>query len=102
MDGKLQDRICGVSGAKDSAIRTLRLARELLPRDMSLANIVASRFNFEQPPDLVRYFHSIGAYSYITPVMVGKELQNGGRDYLFHSENGGFRLDGIPQSPEIR
>ena len=95
MDGELQDRICGVSGAKDNAIRTLRLARELLPRGMSLANIVASRFNFEQLPDLVRQFHSMGAYSYITPVMVGKELQDGGPDYLFRSEDLAFRLDGI-------
>ena len=99
MDGELQDFICGVSGAKENSVRTLQLARSLLPHGISLANIVASRFNFEQLPDLVRRFHAVGAYSYITPVMVGEDRQNGGEDYLFRSEDLAFRLEGI--SPEV-
>ena len=102
MDGELQDQICGVSGARDNAIRTLRLARELMPHGMSLANIVASRFNFAQLPDLVRRFHAMGAYSYITPVMVGKDPQSERGDYLFRSEDLSFRLDDIPREVHDR
>lgn len=102
MDDELQDRICGVRGARDNAIRTLRLARELLPRGMSLANIVASRFNFEQLPELVHRFHAMGAYSYITPVMVGKDPEGAGGVYLFRSQDLAFRLDDIPRDIQDR
>jgi MoaA/NifB/PqqE/SkfB family radical SAM enzyme len=95
MDAELQDSICGVAGARDNALRTLELARRLLPEGMSLANIVASLYNFEQLPELVQRIHSMGAYSYITPVMVREGPNGSNLEYLFRSNDGAFRLDGI-------
>lgn len=97
LDAALQDGICGARGALSSAIRTLDLAAELLPRSMSLANIVASRYNFEELPDLVAFFRDRGVYSYITPVMIGGASEAEG-DYRFRSDDGAFRMDTIPAS----
>jgi len=96
MDGDLQDSICGVRGAVGNALRTLRLAADILPRGISQANIVASSFNFEELPALVRRFGGMGLYTYITPVMVGADETDGCQDLLFRSEDLDFRLEGIP------
>jgi MoaA/NifB/PqqE/SkfB family radical SAM enzyme len=70
LDAELQDRICNDQGVVENALRSLDLARLLLPRGMSLANIVASGLNFAELPDLVRHLGGRGIYSYITPVMI--------------------------------
>ena len=102
MDGDLQDSICGVRGAVGNALRTLQLAADILPRGISQANIVASSFNFEELPALVRRFGGLGLYTYITPVMVGVDETNGREDLLFRSEDIDFRLDGIPSDVRDR
>lgn len=102
LDRSLQDGICGTSGVVDNALRTLRLARELLPRSMSLANVVASAYNFEELPSLVEYFHEMGIYTYITPVMISAG-QNRGRsreEFRFRSDDAAFLLEDM--APEIR
>ncbi len=99
-DPDLQDSICGVDGALDNALRTLDLAHRLLPRGMSLANIVASRYNFEQLPDLVRRIFAMGAYSYITPVMVAARSDGAESHYLFRGEDMAFGLMDI--APPVR
>jgi MoaA/NifB/PqqE/SkfB family radical SAM enzyme len=96
MDGDLQDSICGVRGTVGNALRTLKLAADILPRGISQANIVASRFNFEELPELVRRFGDLGLYTYITPVMVGLDGTDDELDLLFRSEDTDFGLDGIP------
>lgn len=58
------------------------MARRLLPDSLSLANIVASSYNFDELPALVRYFYAMGVYTYITPVMIATE-ENG--DYRFRA-----------------
>jgi MoaA/NifB/PqqE/SkfB family radical SAM enzyme len=102
MDCDLQDSICGVRGAVGSALRTLKLAACILPRGISQANIVASRFNFEELPALVRRFGDLGLYTYITPVMVGFDGTDDELDLLFRSEDTDFRLDGIPAETRDR
>jgi len=89
LDPKLQDEICQASDVIQNAIRTLKLARKYLPNSISLANIVASSYNFIELPDLVRYFHKIGVYTYITPVMISPS-QLTGADFLFRSNHEGF------------
>jgi MoaA/NifB/PqqE/SkfB family radical SAM enzyme len=96
MNGDLQDSICGVRGAAGNALRTLKLAATILPRGISQANIVASNFNFEELPALVRRFGNLGLYTYITPVMVGADDTEGGQELFFRSEDTDFRLDRIP------
>lgn len=93
LDAGLQDEICRGTRVLDNALRTLELARELLPSGMSLANMVASRHNFRQLPALVEHFHRRGIYSYITPVMIGAAGAPG--DYLFRSDDRDFDLAGI-------
>ena len=88
LDVELQDEICRGKGVVGNALRTLDLARGLLPAGMSLANMVASRHNFFELPALVEHFHRRGIYSYITPVMVGHESDPGG--YLFRSDDRSF------------
>ena len=100
MDSDLQDTICGVRGAVGNALRTLGLAADILPRGISQANIVASSFNFEELPALVRRIHAMGIYTYITPVMVGIAEADAGQDLLFRSEDTAFRFDGI--SADVR
>jgi MoaA/NifB/PqqE/SkfB family radical SAM enzyme len=85
----LQDDICQGRDVVQNAIRTLMLARKYLPNSISLANIVASAYNFLELPDLVRYFHNIGVYSYITPVMISPS-QLASPEYLFRSSHEGF------------
>jgi MoaA/NifB/PqqE/SkfB family radical SAM enzyme len=100
MDSDLQDTICGVRGAVGNALRTLDLAADILPRGISQANIVASGFNFEELPALVRRIHAMGMYTYITPVMVGISESDAGQDLLFRSEDTTFQFDGI--SADVR
>jgi MoaA/NifB/PqqE/SkfB family radical SAM enzyme len=102
MDCDLQDSICGVRGAVGHALRTLKLAAEILPRGISQANIVASRFNFEELPTLVRRFGNLGLYTYITPVMVGADEMDDSQDLLFRSEDIDFQLDRIPANVRDR
>ena len=100
LDRSLQDGICNTHGVVDNALRTLRLATELLPDSMSLANVVASAYNFEELPALVEYFHKMGVYTYITPVMISA-CQDKGRDtFSFRSDDDAFRLEGL--APAIR
>ena len=73
--------------------RTLELSRELLPRGISLANIVASRRNFAELPALVEHFHRRGIYSYVTPVMIG--AGGGTEEYRFRSDDEAFDLAGV-------
>jgi len=100
MDSDLQDTICGVRGAVGNALRTLRLAADILPQGISQANIVASSFNFEELPALVRRIHAMGMYTYITPVMIGIAEADIGQDLLFRSEDAAFQFDGI--SADVR
>lgn len=96
LDAGLQDEICRGTRVLENALRTLALARELLPAGISLANMVASRHNFDQLPALVEHFHQQGFYSYITPVMIGGNGGDGGTEnYLFRSDDGGFDLTGL-------
>lgn len=95
LDRKLQDDICLSRGVVDNALRTLALAVTHLPRGMSLANIVASRLNFEGLPDLVEYFGSRGIYTYVTPVMIRRDTDERERDYIFRSGDDDFCFDGL-------
>lgn len=104
LDAALLDRICGARGVLESAAATLDLSRELLPRGISLANIVASRRNFEELPALVEHFHRRGIYSYITPVMIrdgsggscaGDDGDGGWPHFRFRSADGSFALAGL-------
>jgi len=94
LDPGLQDEICGGRDVLSNALRTLELAGEHLPRGMSLANIVASRLNFPELPELVDFFGARGIYTYITPVMIGG-AGAAGPDYLFRSGDGEFRFEGL-------
>jgi MoaA/NifB/PqqE/SkfB family radical SAM enzyme len=95
LDADLQDRICDSRGVLDNAMRTLAMGAELLPRGMTLANIVASRHNFSQLPDLVTYFHERGIYSYITPVMVSGNGSPDDGSYAFRGSDEGFAFVGL-------
>jgi MoaA/NifB/PqqE/SkfB family radical SAM enzyme len=95
LDGALQDRISGGRGTLDHALRTLALALELMPRGMSLANIVASPHNFTELPALVRHFGASGIYSYITPAVVITGAAPAGGDYLFRGQDDSFGFAGI-------
>ncbi len=89
LDPALQDDICQARDVGKHALRTLLMARRFLPDSLSLANIVASSYNFDELPTLVRRFHAIGVYTYITPVMIGTE-ENG--DYRFRANGAGFTV----------
>jgi MoaA/NifB/PqqE/SkfB family radical SAM enzyme len=95
LDAGLQDRICGGRDVLHHALRTLELSGELLPRGMSLANIVASPLNFTELPDLVRYFGDRGIYTYITPVVVSEPGRGDAGEYLFRSAHDGFGFEQI-------
>jgi MoaA/NifB/PqqE/SkfB family radical SAM enzyme len=88
-DPALQDDICNGRGVRDHALRTLEMARRLLPDSLSLANVVASSYNFDELPALVRRFHAMGVYTYITPVMVAAEASD---DYGFRARGTGFAV----------
>jgi hypothetical protein len=67
---------------------------------MSLANVVASAHNYVELPSLVEYFHTMGVYTYITPVMIVAGQDTGPDQYRFRSGDSAFRLEGL--APEIR
>jgi MoaA/NifB/PqqE/SkfB family radical SAM enzyme len=92
----LQDEICQARNVVDNALRTLALAREILPGSISQANIVASRFNFIELPSLVRYIHDLGSYSYVTPVMILGENGEHPDHYTFRSAAADFRPESLP------
>jgi MoaA/NifB/PqqE/SkfB family radical SAM enzyme len=94
LDGALQDRISGGRGTLANALRTLETALELMPKGMSLANIVASPFNLAELPGLVRRFGEAGIYTYITPAVVLTAGEAGSADYLFRSSDGQFTFSG--------
>ncbi len=75
-------RVIEAFARRGFSVRTLELSRELLPRGISLANVVASPLNFASLPELVEFFAARGVYSYITPVMIRKP-QTDADDYLF-------------------
>ena len=83
----LQDDICQARDVGNHALRTLLMARRFLPDSLSLANIVASSYNFDELPALVRRFYAMGVYTYITPVMIATE-ENG--DYRFRANGAEF------------
>lgn len=96
LDAGMQDEICGGRGVRDHALRTLRMARRLLPGSLSLANVVASSHNFDELPALVRRFHAMGVYTYITPVMVAAGESD---DYRFRARSEEF---GVRRGPDAR
>lgn len=100
LDGDLQDWIAGGSGTLTHALRTLNLALELMPRGMSLANIVASPHNFTQLPELVRHFGERGIYTYITPATVVAAGAAPDGQHLFSGEDATFAFANIP--PGVR
>ncbi len=95
LDADLQDRICGRRGVLEHALHTLALSAELMPRGMSLANIVASRHNFRQLPELVTFFSDRGIYTYITPVMVEPPTAEASPDFRFRSQDESFAFAGV-------
>jgi MoaA/NifB/PqqE/SkfB family radical SAM enzyme len=97
----LQDEICQGRDVVQNAIRTLKLARKYLPKSISLANIVASAYNFEELPELVRYFNELGVYTYITPVMISTD-HLAEPEYLFRSNHQGFIQDNMhPENDRV-
>lgn len=98
LDHVLQDEICRASNVVENAIRALSLASDLLPNSITLANVVASKLNFQQLPALVRFFHEMGVYTYITPVMISSALTM--EDYRFRGSDSEFSP--WPIAPEIR
>lgn len=91
----LQDRICGGRDVLSHALRALDLSLELLPRGMSLANIVASPLNFLELPRLVRYFGERGIYTLITPAVAPDPDAASAADYLFRSADTAYHFDGV-------
>ncbi len=98
LDESIQDDICQRKGVVNHAIQTLEFARKLIPHGISQANIVASRFNFEELPALIRFFHQKGIYTYITPVMVISKKETADNNYQFRSHDNSFEIEGL--SPE--
>jgi MoaA/NifB/PqqE/SkfB family radical SAM enzyme len=92
LDQSLQDSICQAPNVVENALMTLTLASELLPKSITLANVVASKLNFAEIPALVRFFHERGVFTYITPVMISDASQDCVDDYLFRSSDSGFSL----------
>ena len=102
LDPALQDRICGGRDVLTHALRTLGLSLDLLPRGMSLANIVGSPLNFAELPRLVRYFGARGIYTYITPAVVCDPGGPPGDDYLFRSADAAFDFSALAPSARDR
>jgi MoaA/NifB/PqqE/SkfB family radical SAM enzyme len=98
LDPALQDDICQARDVGDNALRTLRMARRLLPGSLSLANVVASSCNFDELPGLVRHFHAMGVYTYITPVMIAAEKSD---DYRFRSGSAAFAVRHGPDARRL-
>lgn len=98
LDASLQDVICEGSRVLENALRTLELSLELLPRGISLANIVGSPYNFTELPNLVRYFDARGIYTYITPaVVICSSTDTDDNGFLFRSRDESFDFGKIPQ-----
>jgi MoaA/NifB/PqqE/SkfB family radical SAM enzyme len=95
LNRQLQDEICHAKNVVENAIRTLKLAKKILPNSVSLANIVASSYNFEELPSLVRFFYEMGVYTYITPVMTAPDPKNTDPEYLFRGNCPDFSLHGV-------
>jgi len=89
LDPALQDDICQARDVGSHALRTLLMARRFLPDSLSLANVVASSFNFDELPALVRRFYAMGVYTYITPVMIASEKSG---DYRFRANGTEFMV----------
>ena len=89
LNHSLQDEICQSRHVVDHALRTMQFGQQLLPHGISQANIVASAFNFTDLPDLVRFFHRRGMYTYITPVMIEKG-HDAGRSFRFRGQDASF------------
>ncbi len=92
----LQDEICQSRDVVDNAIRTLHLSQKVLPQGMSLANIVASAYNFKELPALVRYFSQRGIYTYITPAMISQE-QDVAEHFKFRAGDIGFAPEALDE-----
>ncbi|MEW6366417.1 MAG: radical SAM protein [Acidobacteriota bacterium] len=90
LDEALQNSICQSRDVVPNALKTLGMARRILSRGITQANVVASPHNFEQLPSLVRYFHERGIYTYITPAMISPPSADGD-GYLFRGRADDFR-----------
>lgn len=97
LNPQLQDEICQGHEVTSHALKTLAMAQRLLPDSISQANIVASSYNFKELPDLVRYFHRLGIYTYITPVMIGPRRTEAA-EYRFRSSERDF-IDTLGSQP---
>jgi MoaA/NifB/PqqE/SkfB family radical SAM enzyme len=102
LDAGLQDQISRGRDTLEHALRALGWALELMPRGMSLANIVASPHNFAELPGLVRRFGAAGIYTYITPAVVIGDDTPAGDGYLFRGEDATFSFAGIPANERDR
>lgn len=102
LDKLKQDDICQRQGVVDHALKTLEYAKQLIPNGISQANVVASRFNFEELPDLVRYFYQRGTYTYITPVMIISEQEATKDGYNFRSQDNSFEIEGLSVETQTR
>jgi MoaA/NifB/PqqE/SkfB family radical SAM enzyme len=100
LDETVQDSICGTRNVVENALRSLRLAKELLPEGITQANVVASHYNFEELPALVSFFWRLGAYTYITPVMIAHAADGPNGDYRFRGSDGAFSLQDL--DPDVR
>jgi MoaA/NifB/PqqE/SkfB family radical SAM enzyme len=100
LDEGVQDSICGTRDVVENALRSLRLAKELLPEGITQANVVASRYNFQELPALVSFFWELGVYTYITPVMIAQAADGPNGDYRFRGSDGAFSLQGL--DPHVR
>jgi MoaA/NifB/PqqE/SkfB family radical SAM enzyme len=100
LDESLQDRICQAPNVVENALRTLALAAELMPKGMHLANVAASRFNFEELPALVRFFNDRGLFTHITPVMCSDETVDDRQEYQFRSSHAAFSI--VDLTPRAR
>ncbi len=98
--GSCRTGSAGASGTLTHALRTLDLALELMPRGMSLANVVASPHNFAQLPAIVRHFGERGIYTYITPATVAAAGAGPHGQHLFSGEDPTFGFANIP--PDVR
>lgn len=102
LDEAVQDSISGTRNAVANSLRTLKLARKLLSRGLTQANVVASRYNFEELPELVGFFRKMGVYTYVTPVMIARNPGERSNDYQFRGEDRSFTLQGLDESVRDR
>jgi len=100
LDEDIQDYICRTRNVVSNSLRTLRLAKDLLPNGITQANVVASRYNFEELPSLVKFFWRLGVYTYITPVMIAQDPNGRNGDYRFRGSDSAFSLQGV--APHVR